>query len=109
MSIKFKPNTKRLENAMEKALNPTSVEFAKQANKYVKKDSGATESSVWSDSDFDKGQVIWGTDYAAYAYYMGTPSKVHNPQAENRWAEVAKVRDLEAVKKVAQNAIKENL
>ncbi|WP_373961900.1 hypothetical protein [Lactococcus lactis] len=68
MSVKFKGNFNRVDRAIKKALNPTSVEFAKKANKYVKKDTGATESSVWSASNFDKGQVIWDTDYAAYAY-----------------------------------------
>ncbi len=72
MSVKFKGNFNRVDRAIKKALNPTSVEFAKKANKYVKKDTGATESSVWSASNFDKGQVIWDTDYAAYAYYIGT-------------------------------------
>ena len=106
MSVKFKGNFNRVDRAIKKALNPTSVEFAKKANKYVKKDTGATESSVWSASNFDKGQVIWDTDYAAYAYYIGTP---HNPDAEQRWGEVAKSRDMEDIRRVAQNAIKENL
>ncbi|MFK4917173.1 MULTISPECIES: hypothetical protein [Lactococcus] len=109
MSIKFSGNFNRTNRAIKKALNPTSVEVAKQSNKYVKKDTGATEASVWSDSDFDMGKVIWGTDYAAYAYYTGTPSKENNSAAEMRWAEIAKARDMEAIRKVAQNAIKENL
>ena len=109
MSVKFKGNFNRVDRAIKKALNPTSVEFAKKANKYVKKDTGATESSVWSASNFDKGQVIWDTDYAAYAYYIGTPSKEHNPDAAQRWGEVAKSRDMEDIRRVAQNAIKENL
>lgn len=109
MSNKFKSNFSRVDRAIKKALNPTSVEFANQSNKYVKKDTGATEGSVWGASDFDKGKVIWDTDYAAHAYYTGTPSKEHNPAAQMRWAEVAKVRDMEAIRKVAQNAIKENL
>ena len=109
MSVKFKGNFSRVDSAIKKALNPASVEFAKKANKYVKKDTGATESSVWSASNFDKGQVIWDTDYAAYAYYTGTPSKEHNPDAEQRWGEVAKARDMQDIIRVAQNAIKENL
>lgn len=48
MSVKFKGNFNRVDRAIKKALNPTSVEFAKKANKYVKKDTGATESSVWA-------------------------------------------------------------
>lgn len=109
MSVKFKGNFNRVDRAIKKALNPTSVEVAKKSNKYVKKDTGATESSVWSASNFDKGQVIWDTDYAACAYYIGTPSKEHNPDAEQRWGEVAKSRDMEDIRRVAQNAIKENL
>lgn len=109
MSIKFSGNFNRTNRAIKKALNPISVEVAKQSNKYVKKDTGATEASVWSDSNFDIGQLIWGTDYAAHAYYTGTPSKEHNSEAQMRWAEVAKARDMETILKVAQNAVKENL
>lgn len=109
MSSKFVPNFSNIERACQKALNPTSLAFAKAANEYVKKDTGATEASVWSSSDFSKGKVIWGTEYAGYAYYMGTPSKNHNPQASIRWAEVAKAQDMDEVIKVAKNAIKEAL
>ena len=38
MSIKFSGNFKRTNRAIKKALNPISVEVAKQSNKYVKKD-----------------------------------------------------------------------
>ena len=44
-----------------------------------------------------------------YAYYLGTPSKEHNPDAEQRWGEVAKTHDMQDIIRVAQNAIKENL
>ena len=83
--------------------------FAKAINQYVKKDTGATEASVWSDSNFPKGKVVWGTEYAGYAYYMGTPSKNHNPQASIRWAEVAKAQDMDEVLAVAEKSIKEAL
>ena len=33
----------------------------------------------------------------------------HNPDAEQRWGEVAKSRDMEDIRRVARNAIKENL
>ena len=69
MSGRFEGNFDRIERAIESALNPTSIAFAKAANQYVKKDTGATEASVWIDSDFPKGKLVWGTEYAGYAYY----------------------------------------
>lgn len=106
MSGIFRSDFNRAENAIDKALNPTSLAFAKAANKYVKKDTGATEASVWSASKFEDGEIVWDTEYAANAYYDGKPNKSHNPQASMRWAEVAKVQDMDEVIEVAQNAIK---
>lgn len=109
MSGRFEGNFDRIDRAIDSALNPTSMAFAKAANQYVKKDTGATEASVWSDSNFPKGKVVWGTEYAGYAYYMGAPSKNHNPQASIRWAEVAKAQDMDEVLAVAEKSIKEAL
>lgn len=109
MSGRFEDNFDRIERAIESALNPTSIAFARVANQYVKKDTGATEASVWVDSDFPKGKLVWGKEYAGYAYYRGTPSKNHNPQASIRWAEVAKAQDMDEVLDVAEKAIKEAL
>ena len=55
---------------------------------------------------FQKGRLF---GYAGYAYYMGTPSKNHNPQASIRWAEVAKAQDMDEVLAVAEKSIKEAL
>ena len=52
MSATFKGDWGAIENRIEKALNPLSVHIAKDSNKYVMKDTGATESSVWSASKF---------------------------------------------------------
>lgn len=109
MSARFEGNFERIEKAIDSALNPTSMAFAKAANQYVKKDTGATEASVWSSSDFKSGKVVWGTEYAGFAYYMGTPSKNHNPRASIRWAEVAKAQDMDEVLAVAEKSIKEAL
>ncbi len=109
MSATFKGNFDRVEKAVKQAVNPTSVAFAKAANKYVKKDTGATEASVWSASKFDDGKVIWDTNYAGHAYYLGNALKDKNLQASNRWAEVAKSQDMDEVINVAKNAIKEAL
>lgn len=54
MSGRFEGNFDRIERAIESALNPTAIAFAKAANQYVKKDTGATEASVWVDSDFKR-------------------------------------------------------
>lgn len=109
MTGKFHGDFSRVEGAIKSALNPTSVAFATAANKYVKKDTGATEASVWSASDFANGKIVWDTDYAAFAYYLGTPSKNHNPQASLRWGEVAKAQDMGEVLEVAKDAIEEGL
>ncbi len=68
MSGRFEGNFDRIERAIESALNPTAIAFAKAANQYVKKETGATEASVWVDR-FPKGKLVWGTEYAGYAYY----------------------------------------
>jgi len=109
MSSRFVPNFKNIEQACQKALNPTSLAFAKAANEYVKKDSGATEASVWSASDFENGRVIWDTEYAVYAYYLGAPRTDHNPLASLQWGEIAKAQRMDEVLDVAEKSIKEAL
>lgn len=107
----FEGDFSRVEGAVKKALNPTTVQFATVANKYVMKDTGALESSVWSASEFDKGKVIWDPVYAAINYWDTSRNvgKSKNPNAEHRWAEVAKANDMDSVIEVSEKAIKGEL
>ena len=108
MTGKFKGNFDHTETSIHQALNPTSIAFAKAANKYVMKEDGPLEASVWIASDFPEGKVIWDTEYAAINYHDLSRS-VHtdkNPQASHKWAEVAKAQDMDKVLEEAKNAIK---
>jgi hypothetical protein len=94
MSVTFKGDFSRVEGAVKRALNPLTTLIARDSNRYVKKDTGATESSMWSASDFPRGLIIWDTEYAAYAYYLNGALKGKNPLAEMRWFDVAKANHL---------------
>lgn len=111
IKISFEGDIARLEAAAYEAVNPTSLHFALMANKYVMKDTGALESSVWSASEFAKGKVIWDPVYASINYWDTSRNvgRTKNPNAEHRWAEVAKENDMDSVLEVAEKATKGGL
>ncbi|MCO6019339.1 hypothetical protein CKN86_09585 [Carnobacterium divergens] len=101
---------KKLKYAAKRAIEPVTLQVAKDANRYVAKDTGALESSVWGASNFPLGRIVWAAEYAA-AIYFGSQSLKHdkNPLASHLWFEVAKKNDLEKWLKVTKNAIRANL
>lgn len=83
---------KKIEGITSKAQEAVSTQIAVDSNQFIPKDLGALESSVFADSDFKNGQIIWGVDYAVFVYY-----NVHrnlrtgkNKDASHFWFEVAK-------------------
>ncbi|MBF0599398.1 hypothetical protein IM763_04905 [Atopobiaceae bacterium FL090493] len=60
------------------------------SNYYVKMDSGDTHDSMVPASDFEKGLVVWDTEYAGYAYRDPHVRTEENPNAKPKWFEVAK-------------------
>ena len=107
MSATFKGDWGAIENQIEKALNPLSVQIAKDSNKYVMKDTGATESSVWSASKFPDGLIVWDTEYADNAYLVKSALLNHNPMATTQWFLTAKANHLAQWLEFAEQKIKE--
>lgn len=109
MSVRFEGNFNNIEAAIQRALTPVTTKIAKDANLYVKKDTGATEASMWTASDFPRGLIIWDTEYAAFAYYLNGALKGKNPLASVRWFDVAKSINMGVWKDFASNAIAREL
>ncbi|CCO11578.2 putative uncharacterized protein [Carnobacterium maltaromaticum LMA28] len=112
VTVRFNGNfhKKRIKQAVKKSVEIVTIQAAKDSNKYIAKDTGATESSVWSASNFPLGRIVWSTKYAA-AIYFGTQSlrRDKNPLASHLWFEVAKKNNLEKWLRITKNAIKSNL
>lgn len=109
MSVKFEGDFNAIEAAAQRALNPVTTKIAKDSNRYVKKDTGATEASMWSASDFPRGLIIWDTEYAHWAYYLNGALTGKNPHAHVRWFDVAKSFHLHDWIKFANEQIKREL
>lgn len=86
-------------SGLQKKFSPAALEHAQgvfaarvgfDSNAYVKYDTGDTHDSMGAASDYKKGDIVWDTDYAAYAYYDPHVIRTHNPLATDRWFEVAK-------------------
>lgn len=101
----------KVKNAGKMATEAVSVQVAVDSNKYVAKDTGFLESSVFSDSNFAKGQIIWGASYAVYAYYImrNQLRTDKNPNASHLWFEVAKTQHLSDWIHLANNVYKKEL
>lgn len=89
-------------SGLQKKFSPAALEHAQEvfadrvgfdSNAYVKYDSGDTFLSMGAASDYKKGDIVWDTDYAAYAYWdprVNEENKKKHPKATDKWFEVAK-------------------
>lgn len=76
----------RLEGLSERSIAAVANEALKDANYYVRKDSGELERSSLRASQPEKGKLVWDTSYAKRVYYTGSPSPDVNPNASLLWA-----------------------
>ena len=74
----------------------------KDSNFYAREDTGAMIASSQIHSNLKEGELIWETNYAKYAYYVGMPSHDKNPNATLMWFETAKTTYLKEWLKLAQ-------
>lgn len=70
----------------KKAIAAVTTEALKDANYYVRKDTGEMERSSQRASEFNEGLLIWDVPYAKKTYYTGNPSQDVNPHASLLWA-----------------------
>lgn len=95
------------------AQEAVSVQIAVNSNEFIPKDTGVLESSVFADSDFAKGKIIWSPFYAAFVYYNTVRNmkmnKGKNPNASTLWFEVARTRYLNDWVKLVNNIYKKEL
>lgn len=76
----------KIDGKNKKAIAIITTEALKDANYYVRKDTGEMERSSLRASDFDEGKLVWDTPYAKKVYYAGNPSQDVNPHASLLWA-----------------------
>lgn len=99
----------RVQKAADRATFIMANELLKDANKYVRKDSGKLEKSSILSSQPEKGVLIWDTPYAKRVYYTGTPNTSENPNASKMWAHKAHQENREKYQEMAQKVIKEDV
>jgi hypothetical protein len=71
----------------------TQLELSKTAlddcNKFCKFDTGELQASSYKASNMTLGKLIWRTDYARHAYFLGEADRSKNPLASRLWAHKA--------------------
>lgn len=102
---------KKIDRINNKALEAVTTQIAVDSNQFIPKDFGTLEASVFADSNFGKGEIVWGVDYAVFVYY-----NVHrnlrtdkNPNASHLWFEVAKTQYLSNWVSLVNNVYKSEL
>ncbi|MGX6993941.1 hypothetical protein CBF34_07060 [Vagococcus penaei] len=110
-SFRDKGAKQKISKVIEIAQEAVSVQIAKDSNRFIPKDYGNLEASVFADSDFQAGRIVWGVEYAVYVYYKRSLnlSKDKNPQASHLWFEVAKSRYLADWLEVGQNVVNQKI
>ena len=101
----------KIKNAGKIAQEAVSVQIAVDSNEYIPKEFGALEASVFADSNFSRGQIIWGVHYAVFVYY-GLHMRLRtdkNRNASHLWFEVAKTQKIGDWMRLVSNVYKKEL
>lgn len=111
-SIRLEMNTRkvtrRLNNRIDSKVQPAlDIQVLKDSNVYAPHDVGHLINSGVRGTKPGKGKVIWDIIYAAKQYFTkNNKSKDVNPNATDRWFEVAKKRKKKQWVKLAQKKMK---
>lgn len=92
----------RVKNAWEESMPELSMQVLKDCNYYCRQDQGGLKKSAKIHSDYQKGQLVWSTEYARKVYFTGTPARDINQNASLMWCKVAKDRHLDEWGEIAQ-------
>ena len=84
---------------LEKAIAIGTSELRRCSQPYVRFLTGATAKSAYVASDITRGLLVYDTPYAHYAYTneRSRVTKDHNPNATEKWAEVAWKRHKDSI------------
>ena len=100
----------RIKNAAEgEALAITSEQVLKDSNKYCPKDQGTLINSSLTNSQPEKGKLVWKTPYARKQYYLQTAHTDVNPNASWMWCHKAKSKHLKEWQKAFDTAFKNEM
>lgn len=87
--------SKRLGDRIGIAQKALDLQIIKDANFYAPEDVGTLQDSAVVFTDIGSGLIEWNTVYARKQYYeVNNKSKDKNPNATDRWFEVAKANKL---------------
>lgn len=82
-----------------------AMQVGEDMNAYVHEDTKQTQNSMRTESDFEHGQIVWGTEWARYAYEEDPGPKDKNPKATPHWDKAAKSEHLEDWRKAAASLL----
>ena len=100
---------RRIKKGWKKTLTPLSEEILKDCNYYCKQDNSILIKSSQTNSQPQKGKLVWKTPYARRQYFeIKTASHDENPNATWRWCEAAKRANLKSWNNQADKLMKEN-
>jgi len=104
VDIKVSLITEAIKNAATLAIAPLTNQVLKDSNYYIPFDTGNLKKSGILSTKLNEGVITWQTPYA-HAQYYGLPnkSKARNPNACQKWFEVAKSKNLKTWEKIAND------
>ncbi|MDR2558763.1 MAG: minor capsid protein [Oscillospiraceae bacterium] len=79
----------RLAGAAAEAQIELSKTALEDCNKFCKFDTGELCASSYKASNLLLGKLVWRTNYARHAYYLGEADRSKNPLASRLWAHKA--------------------
>lgn len=92
----------RVKNAWKDSMPELSMQILKDCNYYCRQDQGQLIKSAKIHSDFQKGLLVWSTEYARKVYFTGHPSSDVNRNASLMWCRVAKNKHSDEWEEIGQ-------
>jgi hypothetical protein len=109
VNINVSQINEKTKNAAIKAVAILTNQVLKDSNYYIPFDTGNLKKSGILSTKLNEGVIKWQTPYA-HAQYYGLPnkSKARNPNACQKWFEVAKSKNLTTWEKIANDEFSKN-
>lgn len=109
ITVTVKLDQKRAESdvlaVVQGAIPDVAERLLRDANFYVRRQTGATEYSSYTDSSTEDGKLRWTTPYSLDIYYNGVPATNENPNARLEWVDVAAEQNIQNYVDIVQKAL----
>ena len=110
-NVKFdiNQNEEKIEERIKRVQARIDSQVLKDSNYYCPLDTSMLQRSGITNTKIGSGKIIWNTPYARFQYYNAPrKNKDKNPNASQKWFEVAKSKCKETWEKIANEEYRQN-